>query len=186
MSGKKSKKKTKIVDVREAMETIDTSVEAIESLFFPDAGAVSAEDDADEKVENQPLPPSMAQKPMDQKSPAEWAYERIILYIQKFEEQLDSDHEVVMGFVGGGVGSMHVQGMGFFAPDLVTFYGVDEGGTKTQMVQHVSQLNVTLKATIKQNKEAEAARIGFLLEKELEKKKPGRAKGRSDKGKKAV
>jgi len=124
---------------------------------------------------------------MISKSKAEWAYERIILYIQKFEEQLDGDHEVVMGFVGGGVGSMHVQGMGFFAPDLVTFYGVDEGGTKTQMVQHVSQLNVTLKATVKQNKEADPTRIGFLLEKELKKKKkPTRAKGRSDKRKKSV
>ncbi len=190
MSGKKSKKsaknKKKTVDVREAMENIDTSVEAIESLFFPDAGAVSANDDGDEKAENQPLPPAMAQKPIDQKSPAEWAYERIILYIQNFEKQLDSDHEVVMGFVGGGVGSMHVQGMGFFAPDLVTFYGVDEGNVKTQMVQHVSQLNVTLKATRKPKEATDAARIGFLLEKELEKKKPARKQRRSDKGKKAV
>ncbi len=191
MSGKKSKKtsskKSKGNDARKAMETIDTSVEAVESLFFPEAGAVSTTDDADEKVENQPLPAAMMQKPRSEKSKAEWAYERIILYIQKFEEQLDGDHEVVMGFVGGGVGSMHVQGMGFFAPDLITFYGVDEGGTKTQMVQHVSQLNVTLKATVKQNKEAEPMRIGFLLEKELEKKKkPARAKGRSDKRKKSV
>lgn len=191
MSGKKTKKttgkkKTKTVDVRKAMETVDTSVEAVESLFFPDAGAVSSEGDADQKAENQPLPAAMAAKPQSQKSPAEWAYERIILYIQKFEEQLDGDHEVVMGFVGGGVGSMHVQGMGFFAPDLVTFYGVDQGGTKTQMVQHVSQLNVTLKATIKQNKEADPTRIGFLLENELEKKKTPAAKGRSDKRKKPV
>jgi|GEM_PF-59506 len=191
MSGKKSKKtstkkKIKVSDVRKAMETVDTSVEAVESLFFPDAGAVSTADDADAMAENQPMPAAMAATPQDQKSPAEWAYERIILYIQKFEEQLDGDHEVVMGFVGGGVGSMHVQGMGFFAPDLVTFYGVDQGGTKTQMVQHVSQLNVTLKATIKQNKEAAPTRIGFLLEKELEKKKPARAKGRSDKRKKPV
>ncbi len=176
MSGKKpkkttAKKKNKSVDVRKSMETVDTSVDAVERLFFPEAGTVSTTDDASQRVENQPLPAAMAKKPVDQKSQAEWAYERIILYIQKFEEGLDGDHEVVMGFVGGGVGSMHVQGMGFFAPDLVTFYGVDEGGTKTQMVQHVSQLNVTLKATIKQNKEADATRIGFLLEKELENKK---------------
>jgi len=191
MSGKKSKKttskkKTKPVDVRKAMETVDTSVEAVESLFFPDAGVVSTAGDDDDKAENQPLPPSMSAKPQEDKSEAEWAYERIILYIQNFEKQLDGDHEVVMGFVGGGVGSMHVQGMGFFAPDLVTFYGVDEGGTKTQMVQHVSQLNVTLKATKKQNKAVDAARIGFLLENELEKKKSVRAKGRSDKRKKPV
>ena len=188
MSGKKSKKssKKKSADVRKSMEQIDTSVEAVESLFFPDAGSVSADGTDEERAEDQPLPPAMAQKPIDQKSPAEWAYERIILYIQNFEKQLDSDHEVVMGFVGGGVGSMHVQGMGFFAPDLVTFYGVDEGGVKTQMVQHVSQLNVTLKATLKPKEATDAARIGFLLEKELEKKKPGGKHRRSDKSKKAV
>ena len=175
MSGKKSSKstKTETVDARVAMERIDTSVEAVESLFFPDAGAVSTTNDDEDKAENQPLPPAMARKPVDQKSPAEWAYERIILYIQNFEKQLDGDQEVVMGFVGGGVGSMHVQGMGFFAPDLVTFYGVDEGGVKTQMVQHVSQLNVTLKATKKPTEAGEAARIGFLLEKELESKNKG-------------
>ena len=176
MSGKKSKggkkaSKKKAVDVRASMEEISTSVEAVESLFFPDAGAVTT--DGSETVETAPLPAAMAGKPVDQKSPAEWAYERIILYIQKFEEQLDGEHEMVMGFVGGGVGSMHVQGMGYFAPDLVTFYGADENGVKTQMVQHVSQLNVTLKATLKQNKDVEAARIGILLERELEKKKPG-------------
>lgn len=148
---------------RGPMEEISTSVEAVENAIFPDAGVVMTSGDAISTAENSPLPASMAQKPVEQKSPAEWAYERIILYIQKFEEQLDAEHEVVMGFVGGNTGTMHIQGMGFFAPDLVTFYGADESGTKTQMVQHVSQLNVALKATLKQSDSVEATRIGFLL-----------------------
>jgi hypothetical protein len=40
----------------------------------------------------------LAGKPAKAKSPAEWAYERLILYIQNFEEQLDNEHEVAMGF----------------------------------------------------------------------------------------
>lgn len=162
MSGEESK--------RSPMEEIDTSVEALENAIFPDAGVVLTSGETTSTAENSPLPAAMAGKPVEQKSPAEWAYERIILYIQKFEEQLDAEHEVVMGFVGGDTGTMHIQGMGFFAPDLVTFYGADEHGTKTQMVQHVSQLSVALKATRKQPDAKQAARIGFLLNKELEEK----------------
>ena len=155
---------------RGPMEEISTSVEAAEAALFPDAGVVLTEGCGHSAAENQPLPQSMAAKPVEQKSPAEWAYERIILYIQNFESQLDEDQEVVMGFVGGGAGTMHIQGMGFFAPDLVTFYGADEVGTKTQMVQHVSQLNVTLKATPKPSEAEKPARIGFALSAALDKK----------------
>lgn len=156
---------------RGPMEDISTSAEAAEAAVFPDAGVVLTGDLHHMTAEKQPLPQSMTAKPMDQKSPAEWAYERIILYIQNFEQQLDDEHEIVMGFVGGGAGTMHIQGMGFFAPDLVTFYGVDDMGTKTQMVQHVSQLNVTLKAAVKPETSAEPNRIGFALGSELDAQK---------------
>ena len=43
-------------------------------------------------------------KPVKAKSPAEWAYDRLILYIQNFEEQLDNEHEGAMGFTGGDAG----------------------------------------------------------------------------------
>ena len=58
---------------------------------------------------------------------------------------------------------MRIQGVGFFAPDLITFYGADEAGAKTQMVQHVSQLNVMLKSARKLQEDAEPNRIGFNL-----------------------
>ena len=38
--------------------------------------------------------PKGLQKPVEQKSPAQWAYERMILYIQNFEKQLDAEHGV--------------------------------------------------------------------------------------------
>ena len=117
-------------------------------------------------AENLPLPAKVAQKSPEQKSPAEWAYERLVLYIQKFEETLDVDHEVGMGFAGSDAGMLHIQGMGFFAPDMITFYGADPSGAKTQLVQHVSQLNVMLKAAPKINEEP--ARIGFQMREKLE------------------
>lgn len=85
-------------------------------------------------------PPSTA------KSPAESAYDRIILYIRDFERQLNADQEVAMGFAGSEVGILRIDGLGFFAPDILTFYGTDEAGKKNQLIQHVSQLSVMLQA----------------------------------------
>ena len=109
------------------------------------------------------LPDRVTEKPAKKKSPAEWAYERLILYIQSFEEGLDADHEVAMGFVGGEAGTLRIEGMGYFDPDIVTFYGVDEQGIRTQLIQHVTQLGVTLRALPRIADRAEPRRIGFRL-----------------------
>jgi hypothetical protein len=91
----------------------------------------------------------------------------MILYIKNFEEQLDGEHEVAMGFTGGDAGVLKIEGMGFFAPDIITFYGVDGSGQKSQQVQHVSQLNVTLRA-VQVQPDKPANRIGFRLASDLE------------------
>lgn len=97
------------------------------------------------------------------KSPAQWAYERLILYIRNFEQQLDADQEVAMGFAGSDAGVLQIEGLGFYDPDLLTFYGRDEAGSKTQLIQHVSQLSVMLRAVAKATSEEPARRIGFQL-----------------------
>ncbi len=73
-----------------------------------------------------------------------------------------------MGFTGGDAGVLRIEGMGFFDPDMVTFQGTDSNGAKTQLVQHVSQLNVMLRALPKQVKGEEPTRIGFRLARDLE------------------
>ena len=73
-----------------------------------------------------------------------------------------------MGFTGGDAGILRIEGVGFFAPDIVTFYGTDSTGGHTQLVQHVSQLNVMLRAMPKDAKAPEARRIGFRLAQNLE------------------
>lgn len=150
-------------------DKIKTAAEAEEQAALPQAYASHLSPD-EELAEQQALPAGVVQKPVDQKSAAEWAYERIVLYIQNFEKQLDQNHEVAMGFVGGDVGSLRIMGMGFFAPDILTFYGAAPDGSKMQLVQHVSQLNVTLVAAPKENDDAEPARIGFQLAQELDQK----------------
>lgn len=150
------------------IDQIQTSAEIAEADAMPIARAVHADPAAPQSAEQKPLPDALSRKPVDQKSPAEWAYERLILYIQNFEEQLDSEHEVAMGFTGSDSGVLRIEGIGFFDPDIVTFYGSDEGGGKTQLIQHVTQLNVMLRALPKHAPEEAATRIGFRLVADLE------------------
>ena len=99
------------------------------------------------------------------KSPAEWTYERLVAYIRNFEAQLDASHEIAMGFAGGEAGVLRIEGIGFSAPDLLTFYGRDEEGAKTQLVQHVSQLSMILRAVPRFAPSDEPPRrIGFALQ----------------------
>ena len=74
-----------------------------------------------------------------------------------------------MGFAGGDAGVLRIEGMGFFNPDIITFYGSEATGVKTQLIQHVSQLNVLLRALPKQPDQPEPNRIGFQLAADLEK-----------------
>lgn len=147
---------------------INTTAEAAESAALHNAYSVHL-DKTGNVSGDKPAPSGFQAPDLTNKSPAEWAYERIVLYIKKFEETLDADHEVGMGFAAGDVGSLKIQGMGFFAPDMVTFYGEDPLGAKMQLVQHVSQLNVMLVAEPKAGEpEAEPTRIGFKLAQDLE------------------
>ncbi len=144
-----------------------TTADALEAAALPKAHETHQDPNAP-KASPEGLPGAAKQQPVAQKSPAQWAYERLILYIQNFEKQLDADHEAAMGFTGGDTGVMRIEGMGYFDPDILTFYGSDQAGVKTQQVQHVSQLNVMLRALPKMDKTADARRIGFRLAQDLE------------------
>jgi hypothetical protein len=149
-------------------EDIMTAAEAMEAHALPRARVVHCDKDAPATAEQMPLPKAVAKKPVGQKSPAEWAYERLILYLKNFEEQLDKNHEVAMGFTGSSAGVLRIEGVGFFDPDIVTFYGADETGSKMQLIQHVTQLNVVLRAISKESPPEEPARrIGFRLAQDL-------------------
>jgi hypothetical protein len=106
---------------------------------------------------------ALTKKAEKAKSPAEWAHDRLVLYIRNFESQLDAAQEIAMGFAGDEAGVLRIEGIGYFDPDIVTFYGRDETGAKTQLIQHVSQLSVTLRAVPKAADSAPPRRIGFQL-----------------------
>ena len=140
---------------------IDTSAEHLENDILPkcrevhiDPKVASATQDA--------LPKALSESAA-KKSPAQWAYERVIMYIQNFEKQLDNDHEVGLGLATGNTGVIKIEGLGYYDPDIVTYYGINEMGARTQLIQHVSQLNVSLVASPKHVDQPEPNRIGFRL-----------------------
>lgn len=147
-------------------QSVDTSAELLENDILPKIKEVHTDPNAPDATKLD-MPKAMAE-PVVQKSPAQWAYERIILYIQNFEKQLDNDHEVGIGLTGGEAGVIKIEGLGYFDPDIITYYGVNQAGVRTQLIQHVTQMNVTLVASPKQASDAEAQRIGFRLAEELE------------------
>lgn len=146
-------------------DRIETAAELAETEAMPRMHEVHADPDA---CADRTCVPERLKQPVKNKSAAQWAYERLILYIRNFEEQLDSEHEVAMGFAGGGTGVLRIEGMGYYDPDIVTFYGSDETGSKMQLIQHVSQLTVMLRALPKPGGAEQAQRIGFRLAKDLE------------------
>lgn len=150
--------------------TIETAAEAAENAVLPTMREIHTDPKRD-CPSKQPLPAALNESPQ-RKSPAQWAYERIILYIQNFEKQLDNDHEVGVGFTGGDAGVIRIEGLGYYDPDIVTFYGTNEAGMKTQLIQHVTQLNVMLMASPKHIDQAQPNRIGFKLGEALERDQP--------------
>lgn len=144
-------------------DTIRTTAEAAEDAALPERREVHV----DGAIDTGSVPDKLRKEALA-KSPARWAYERLILYIQAFEEQLDPDQEVAMGFAGSDAGIIRIEGLGYFDPDIVTFHGTDPTGAQTQLVQHVSQLNVMLRALPKPEAEEAPVRIGFRLARALE------------------
>lgn len=148
-------------------DQIATAAEAEEAQALPRMYEAHAD-------RNRPVPdpegclPKTLSKPAANKSPARWAYERLILYIRSFESQLDASHEAGFGFTGSDAGVIRIEGMGYYDPDIITFYGADESGAKTQLIQHVSQLSVLLRAVEKPSDAPKATRIGFRLAEALE------------------
>lgn len=63
---------------------------------------------------------------------------------------------------------VRIEGLGYFDPDILTFYGTTDDGARTQLVQHVSQLNVMLIALPAEEEIEEPDRIGFQLARDLE------------------
>ena len=145
--------------------TISTSAEAVENAILPMVHEVHKNPDTTCAMDSE-LPEHFQYS--EDKNEARWADERLILYIQNFEKQLNKDEEVALSFTGGEAGVVRIEGLGYFDPDILTFYGTTDDGARTQLVKHVSQLNVMLIALPAAEEIEEPDQIGFRLARDLE------------------
>ena len=76
------------------------TAEAVEADALPRVQEVHA-DSAKPNAGNNAVPSGFAKIPVQNKSQAQWAYERLIICLKNFEDQLDNEHEAAMGFAGG-------------------------------------------------------------------------------------
>jgi Family of unknown function (DUF6173) len=103
-------------------------------------------------------------------NPAQWMYERLAKSIIEFEKKLDQTKEVGAKLANfGGQESISIEGLGYWEPDLVIFFGKNSQGRSVELLQHVTQANVLLVAVPTQSDPPR--RIGFILDAELAQKK---------------
>lgn len=66
-------------------------------------------------------------------------------HIKRFDESLDSDHEVGIKLVSFGQNiTFHVSKLSYHNPSLIFFIGFTEEGRSVELVQHVSQISFLL------------------------------------------
>ncbi len=105
-------------------------------------------------------------------NPAEWAFVRLSKLIEDFEKGIDKDEEVGATLVGmPGDGTMQIEDVGFWGPDLIMFMGKNSDGKPVRLIQHYTQISVVLNA-LKKPEERPARRIGFQLSELVEKTNP--------------
>jgi hypothetical protein len=83
-------------------------------------------------------------------------------YAEEFERGLDAGQEVGARLVSfGSEITLHVRQIGYAKPNIITFDGFLENGSRVKLVQHVSQLSVLFVA-VPVKAESQKRPIGFV------------------------
>lgn len=95
---------------------------------------------------------------------ADYQYEIIMNAISDFEKELDDNLEVAVQLAAFGQSVvMQVIGLGYSNPSLIHFYGF-VNGSKSELIQNITQLNFLILAVPKTEPNRPARRIGFTQE----------------------
>lgn len=101
-------------------------------------------------------------------NPAKWTHKRLGEYVKDFESKLDDEHEIGARLVSfGNAVVFHIEDIGYYGPDIITFHGFNEKKERVQLIQNISQLSVLLVAV--KNMGDKPRRIGFLWKDDDEK-----------------
>lgn len=93
---------------------------------------------------------------------AGWMCERIIKSIQDFEKDLPYDHQAGGKLVNFQNVTFSIDDVGYWGPDMIMFYGTLPDGSRVQLLQHITQLNLLLVSVPrKDDLEQPRRKIGF-------------------------
>jgi hypothetical protein len=93
---------------------------------------------------------------------ADYQYELIMKSIKEFESTLDDNSEIALHLAAFGQSLvMQVTDVAYSNPSLIHFYGF-VNGSKSHLIQHISQLSFLLTAVPKSSPDRPARRIGFV------------------------
>ncbi|WP_145047903.1 DUF6173 family protein [Paenibacillus xylanexedens] len=97
---------------------------------------------------------------------ADTQYEILMEEIREFERALSPNEEIAILLASFGQSvMMNVTEIGFHNPSLMVFYGY-VNGQRSQLIQHISQLNFLLTSVPNSDPDRPARRIGFVQETE--------------------
>src|SRR5579862_3859749 len=73
-------------------------------------------------------------------------YQRLVEWINGFDESLDNEHEVGIRLVSFGQAMVvfHLEDLGYWNPSLISFRGKTDEGQPVELIQHVSQISILL------------------------------------------
>ncbi len=104
-----------------------------------------------------------SKKKKDKTDEAMAMFNHLIKVIGDFEKDLEKNKEIAYRLVHFGNSiEFNVEKMTYLKPDLFIFTG-NLKGEPIELIQHLSQLNILLRAVEKQNPKEPRAKIGFFV-----------------------
>ena len=91
-------------------------------------------------------------------------YKRIVMLIHDFEADMPEDLQAGGCLVSSGNITFSIQDVGYWDPNMIVFYGELSDGSKVELVQHLSQVNLLLVAVKRSDPETPRRVIGFNVQ----------------------
>jgi Family of unknown function (DUF6173) len=109
-----------------------------------------------------PPNPSATLKTIAEANLASEFYNRLVQWINKFNEGLDNEHEVGVRLVNfGQTITFHLKDISYWNPSLIMFQGHTESNEPVELIQHTSQISILLMKLPRRNPESPKSPIGF-------------------------
>lgn len=119
---------------------------------------IKADKEAMSHINFDPISPYF--EPVKDHNSAESFRERLVSWINDFDKELDSEHEVGVRLVNfGQTVTFHLEKIGHWNPSLISFSGFNDSGEPVELIQHVSQISILLMKV--KRRDITKPRIGF-------------------------